>query len=287
MKIISFIPIGLAVLLAFFGYQYAANQKTTVRMLVDAGSGLGTEPAGVAQVNKDLETEAATVAKKRAEALKANQDALVMAQKAVEDMEAALGELESCKGELAAVKEKIAEAEAKNKEIEEENEKVLNAMRSVPLLADVSPDEANGKIEEHVKEYEAGYDKLKEEIDSKENEHSKLVKQVSGLEVDLKDRQDANTRFMETYRRNGEEFVVNAVDPQWHFVIFTAGTDSGLFPGSAEQLLVHRNGVAITVLRVVSVSGGQVVAEYDEKTLPRGVQLEVGDRIFRKKPMGS
>lgn len=286
-KIISFIPLALVAVLAFFGYRYAANQSTTMRMLVDARTGLTSDPAGIVLVNKNLETEAATVAKKRAEALKKNEEALLLARRAVEDMEAAQSALESSKGDLESIKEKIAEAEQTSKQVEEENNKMLDAMHSVPLLADASPEDANSRIEEYVKSYGEEYDKLKSDLDHKESERAKLLTEVSGLEVDLAERKAANERFMETYRKNGEEFVINAVDPEWHFVVFSAGNDSGLFPGDATKLLVHRNGAAITTLRVVSVSGGQIVAEYDEKTLPHGVQLEVGDRIFRQKPLGS
>lgn len=287
MKIISYIPLALVLALAFFGYQYASNQATTVRMLVDARTGLSSEPDGVSQLVRNLETEAATVAKRRADALKANQEAVVMAQKAREDMDAAQSELETAQGQLEDIKAKIAEAEAKTKQIEEENERMLNSLHSVPLLADASPEEANGKIEEYLKEYESEYDKVTNSVERKEQERAKLAKEVANLEVDLQDREEANRRFMEAYRKNGQEFVVSAVDPQWHFVVFSAGEDSGFYPGDSNKLLVHRNGRTLVTLRVVSVSGGQVVAEYDEKALPRGVQIEVGDRIFRQKPYGS
>lgn len=287
MKIVSVIPAALVAALAFIGYRYAANQTTTMRMLVDARSGFSSELAGISQVNKDLETEAATIAKKRADALKQNEEALAMARRAVEDMEAAQSALERSKADLEEIKGKIAEAELTNKQVEEENNKMIDAMHSVPILADATPEDASGRIEEYVKAYSEEYDKLKSELDNKQGERTRLVKEVGGLKVDLSDREAANVRFMETYRKNGEEFEIKAVDPEWHFVVFTAGSDSGLFPGDATKLLVHRNGVPITTLRVVSVSGGQIVAEYDEKSLPRGVQIEVGDRIFRQKPMGS
>lgn len=287
MKIATLIPIGGVAVLAFLGYQYAANQSTTVRMLVDARTGLGTDPEGIVQLNKNLETEAATVAKRRADALKANQDALVMAQKAREDMEAAQAELERSRVKLEEVQAKIAEAEAQNEQIEKENEKVINAMHSVPLLASASPEEASGLLEEYTKDFETAYEKLQSELSAKEDERTKLMSEVSSLEVDLKKREDANTRFMETYRRNGEEFVVNAVDPRWHFVVFSAAEGHGFFPGAPIDLLLYRDGQSIATLRVVNVNGSQIVAEYDEKALPPGVQIRVGDRIFRQKPLGS
>lgn len=286
-KIISYIPLGCVVLLAFFGYQYAANQATTVRMLVDARSGLGSDAYGIDLLNKNLDVERATVAGKRRNELETNKSALVEANRAREDMESAKNKLDASKVALDEIKEKMADARAKAQQVEEENERVLKALHSVPLLADATPEEASGRIEEYVKEFESEYDKINSELERKVAERGRVNTEVSGLEVDLKKRETTNQRFMETYRRNGEEFVITAVDPEWHFVIFSADADSGFYPGDPTKLLVHRNGVSIANIRVVSVSGGQVIAEYDEKTLPRGVRIEVGDRIFRQKPLGS
>lgn len=286
-KYITYIPLGCVILLAFFGYQYASNQATTMRMLVDARVGISSETYGLELLNKNLDVERATVAGKRRAELESNKTALVEASKAREDMESAKNRLENSKSALEEIKEKIADATAKAHEIEEENERMINALHSVPLLANASPEEASGIIEEFVKEIETTYEKFNNDLEGKIAERGKLTSEVSGLQVDLRNREETNTRFMETYRKNGEEFVVSAVDPQWHFVIFNASEDNGFYPGDPTQLLVHRNGVSIANLRIVSVSGGQVVAEYDEESLPRGVRIEVGDRIFRQKPMGS
>lgn len=287
MKNASYIPPVLVAVLMVFGYQYASKQDTTLRMLVDARAGMGSEPAGMTLVNKELETQAATVAKKRSDALKANEQALVSARKAQEDLDAAKYALEENNGKLEDIKARIAEAEKKYQELQEQNEKVIAALHSVPLLADVAPEEANSKLEEHVKSFDSSFEETKNQMDAKEQEREKLTKEVSGLEVDLAGKQDINKRFMDNYRKNGEEFVIEAVDPQWHFVVFKAGEDSGLYAGDSAPLLVQRDGVAIIALRIVSVSGGQIVAEYDEKALPRGVRIEVGDRVFRQKPLGS
>lgn len=287
MKIVSYIPPICVAALMVAGYQYASNQVTTMRMLVDANSGLGTEPAGMSLTNKNLDSKAATVAKKRKDALEASAQALVMLQKAQEDLDAAkfaLDEQNAKKEDLIA---RIAEMERRAAEIREQNEKIIENIHSVPLLADTDPEEANAKIAEYVKEFDSKYESAQNELDSKIQERTKLTDVVSGLEVDLANRKDTNKRFMDAYRANSVEYTVEAVDPQWHFVVFKAGEKSGFYAGDSTPLLVQRDGVPIAVLRIVSVSGGQVVAEYDEKALPRGVRIEVGDRIFRQKPVGS
>lgn len=287
MKIISYIPLGCLVVLTFLGYQYASHQTTTMRMLVDARTGLGTEPAGLVLANKNLDTEAATVAKRRADALKTNQEALVMANKAAEDLAAATSAMETHKAARDEMQAKIEEGEATFAEIKAENEKVLAAMHNIPALSTADISEALGILESTIKEFNEDYDRIASDLEKKTNEREALGKHIGELTVDLNSKRDANKRFLDNYRRNGREFTIEAVDPRWHFVIFEAGDNSGLYAGDSEPLLVKRGGRSITTLRVVSVSGGKVVAEYDEKTLPPGVQLEVGDQVIRQKPFGS
>ena len=287
MKIVSYIPLGCLVVLTFFGYRYASNQETTMRMLVDARTGLGSEPAGLVLANKNLDTEAATVAKRRADALKTNQEALVMANKAAEDLAAATSAMEAHKTARDEVQAKIEEGEATFAEVKAENEKVLAAMHNISALSTADISDAVSILESHLKEYNEEYDRLTSDLEKKTSERNALGKHIGELTVDLANKRDTNKRFLDNYRRNGREFIIEAVDPRWHFVIFEAGENSGLYAGDTEPLLVKRGGRSIITLRVVSVSGGKVVAEYDEKTLPPGVQLEIGDQVIRQKPFGS
>lgn len=287
MKVISYIPLAIVVVLMIFGYQYASHQMTTMRMLVDARSGLGTEPAGLTQANKNLDTEAATVAKRRADALKTNQEALVMANKAAEDLASAKGALEQHTEARDAVQAKIEEGEATFAEVKAENEKVLAAMHNIPSLATADITEAVSTLESDLKQFNEDCERISSELEKKVGERDTLGKQIGELTADLETKRETNRRFLETYRKNGREYVIEAVDPRWHFVVFEAGENSGFYAGDSEPLLVKRGGTSVTTLRVVSVSGGKVVAEYDEKTLPPGVQLEVGDQIIRQKPFGS
>lgn len=287
MKIISYIPVALLAVLMIVGYQYASNQATTMRLLVDARSGLGSEPAGMTAVNKDLETEAATIAKTRADALKQNQEAQVMAQKAVEDMEAARRVAEDHKAEMESYKERIADLEARQEEYAAQNEEVLEKLRSIPGLEDADMDSAVAMLDDKIKSGSEEFDAIAKEHEEALAKREELTKAVGELEVDLADKKAANERFWDAYRRNGTEYVIEAVDPQWHFVIFQAGEGSTFYPGDSTPLLVQRNGVHIAALRIVSVSGGKVVAEYDETLLPHGVRIEVGDHVIRKTPVGS
>lgn len=287
MKIVSYIPPVCVVALMYLGYNYASNQTTTMRMLVDARRGLGTEVTGLELTVKDLEAERATVSKNRADALKANQEALVLTQKAAEDLAAATRVLDEHKEARDEVLAKIKEGEATFEDVKAENEKILAAMHNIPQLASAELTEAPELLETAVKTFNEEYDKVNSDLEKKVAERKQLVDQVAELTTDLQNKREINHRFIETYRKNGREYTIEAVDPQWHFVVFTAGEDSGLYPGDPVHLLGKRGAQPITTLRVVSVSGGKIVAEYDEKTLPRGVRLEVGDRLIRQRPFGS
>lgn len=287
MKIISYIPLGCLVVVTFFGFMYASKQTTTMRLLVDARKGLGTELSGMELTNKNLTTEAATVAKRRAEAIDENKKALSLVNKATEDLAAATATMEGHRADRDAAQAKIEEGEATFAEVKAENEKVLAAMRNIPALSSADITEALTILESQIKEYNEDYDRISSDLEKKTNEREKLGKQIGELTTDLADKRDTNKRFLDNYRRNNREFAIEAIDPRWHFVVFEAGEDSGLSAGDPEPLLVKRGGQSIITLRVVSVSGGKVVAEYDEKALPPGVQLEVGDQIIRQKPFGS
>lgn len=287
MKFVQYIPLGCLAVLMIVGAQYASKQATTMRMLVDARTGLSADPAGMVLVNKNLETEAITVAKTRADALKANQEAQMLTRRAMEDLDAATSSMEKNKLDMEEIEEKLATVETTVQGIREESDKMLENLRSIPLLADADVDRAVDILKEYVDNYNTEFDQIKSELDKKEKERESLTTEVSGLTTSLAGKKEANQRFLDTYRRNGEEYTIEAVDPQWHFVVFKAPENNGFYAGDPEPLIVERAGVAITKLRIVSVSGGKVIAEYDEKSLPRGVQLEIGDRVFRQKPYGS
>lgn len=287
MKITSYIPPVCVVALVYLGYNYASNQTTTMRMLVDARKGLGTELSGLELTVKDLETERAAVSKSRADAMNANKDALVVMQKAAEDLAAAKRVLDGHKDERDEVLAKIKEGEATFEEIKAENEKMLAAMHNIPALANAELSEAPEILENTIKTFNEEYDQTNSDLEKKVAERDELIRVIGELTTDLRIKREINHRFIETYRKNGREYTIEAVDPQWHFVVFNAGEDSGLYPGDPVHLLGKRGSQPITTLRVVSVSGGKVVAEYDEKKLPRGIRLEVGDRLIRQRPFGS
>ena len=241
----------------------------------------------MAAANKGLLAEAATVAKTRADALKENESSQAEAQRALEDMEAVTKVAETNKEEMETYQNRIAEAETNREGLTNERERIREQIQKIPGLENADLEDALDTLNSRVASGAEEYAKLAEESGVFKTKYDELKGEVSARETELDGKNKLNKEFMERYRQNGEEFVVAAVDPQWHFVVFRAGESSGLYAGGKTQLLLQRNGVSIATLRIVSVSGGQVVAEYDEKVLPRGLVPEVGDQVFRKEPLGS
>ncbi len=287
MKISSYILPGLVLVVSIGGYLVASSQSTTLKMLVGARSGLDSEVGGMELANKEANTEAIAVAKTRAEALKANESYVLETTNAREEMEGVKKNAEAVASEIETTRERIRESEEKRDEGMTERERIQEKLRSIPGLENSDIASAVDDLHTKAQSGAAEYTSLLEDQEKFAARRGELEKEVAAKETDLAGKNRINDQFMQTYSRNGEEFSVSAVDPQWHFVVFRASADSGIIPGGTDPLIVQRNGVAITTLRVVSVNNGQVVAEYDESKLPRGVVPEVGDRIFRKAVQGS
>ena len=287
MKIVTYTLLSCLVALAALCWYYASNQETTVRLLVGARSGFTSDPAGMVRVNKELVTEAATVAKSRSDLLKSNETRQAEALSAVEKLEDTRRVVEEHKNKVEELQNRNAEAEKNQDELATQKDALLAQLRSVPGLEDADMENAVDTLRSKVQGKAEDIAKLSEQNKKLTGQRKELNQAVSEATVEFNSKKEANDKFMETYSKNGVEYTVAAVNPQWHFVVFNAGEDSGFYPGDTTPLLVQRNGVAITTLRIVSVSGGQIVAEYDESTLPRGVTLEVGDQVLRKVPVGS
>ena len=158
----------------------------------------------------------------------------------------------------------------------------------MPALSSVSNlSEAVATFEETVNTEKERSKTLSSDLDEKVTVREAAAKKVANETAELARLDGINRRFEEEYRKNDDEFTIMAVDTRWKFVVFNAGKDSGLVAGDSTPLLVKRGGAMIAKLRVMSVSAGQVIAEYNSDELPQGVSLEVGDRVFMQKPIGS
>ena len=248
MKLTSYLLPVLVLVVSIMGYLIARDQSTTLTMLVGARSGLGAGSGGMELLNRDLNTESIAVAKTRSTALKDNETTVLEFEKARGEMEDVKKTAEETAAEVEKLRGNIEVAEKDRGVLTEEKEKIQNLLRAVPGLEDSDLDSAVEDLGKKVQEGASEYASLLEDREKYAARREELKKEVADRETELESKNEINERFMQAYRRNGEDFAISAV---------------------------------------VSVNNGQVVAEYDEQKLPSGVVPEVGDRVFRKAVQGS
>lgn len=289
MKIVPLTSIILIIGLGIFGYTLCSDQATTMNLAIGASGGsTDTEPSGLRQTNKDLEVEVATISKERADSLKLQKDAFVMMQRSVEERDASERKLEDNKESRTEWEEKVKEAQARVDEVNKEREAVMATLRSMPALgSDIDLASAVEKLASVVEEEKKNQEQMQKDLEEKAVVRQAAVEKVAKAQAELDRITAINDAFAREYTKNSDEFSILAVDPRWKFVVFNAGKDSGIVAGTSTPMLVKRGSEPVITLRIVSVTGGQVVAEYDAEQLPQGLQLEVGDKVFRQKPLGS
>ncbi|MBQ8479616.1 MAG: hypothetical protein IJ503_04420 [Akkermansia sp.] len=287
MKIAPLIAIIVTLGLGVAGFMFSSQQQTTMKLVVGVAGGPDGS-GGLKAVNQSLDGNVASISGERKKALEACAEAATMLQRSAEELAQAESELSSQESALADMKEKVKEAKSRQDEIQAELDALLAFFRSLPALSSVSDlNEAVSTLESTVNEEKEKASTLSSELESKVTVRDAAAKKVATETAELERLDGANRRFEEEYRKNDDEFTILAVDPRWKFVVFNVGKDSGIVTGDSNPLLVKRGDVMIAKLRVISISGNQVVAEFKSEELPAGVMLEVGDRVFMQKPIGS
>lgn len=283
LTIIATLGLGVA------GWMYSSQQQTTMKLVIGATGGPDGS-AGLKAVNQTLDGRVAAVSGERKKALEASAEAHTLMQRSAEELgeaEAELGRQVAARDEMA---EKLEDAKARQVEINAEVEALLNFFRSLPApeMASVSDlTEAVARFEETVNTEKERSKTLAADLEEKTTVREAAVKKVNNETAELARLDGINRRFEEEYRKNDDEFTIMAVDNRFRFVVFRADKDSGLVASETAPLLVKRDGEMIAKLRVLSVNSGQVVAEFNPDELPSGVTLQVGDRVFLQKPIGS
>lgn len=289
MKIKALLIILATLGLGVAGWMYSAQQQATMKLVIGATGGTdGT--AGLKAVNQTLDGRMAALSGERKKALEASDEAHTLMQRSAEELseaEAELGRQVAARDEMA---ERLEDAKKRQVEIQAEVDALLAFFRSLPApeMANVSDlTEAVTRFEETVNTEKERSQTLTQDLEEKTTVREAAVKKVSDETTELARLDGINRRFEEEYRKNDDEFTIMAIDTRFRFVVFSAGKDSGLVASDAAPLLVKRNGEMVAKLRVLSIQSGQVVAEYLPEELAPGVTLQVGDRVFLQKPIGS
>lgn len=292
---ISQLLISILVLLAGgAAVMYSADQQKVMNALI-ATHGGGQQidvsnATGLRKLNQDLDAERGTGATERSSAIKLTEAARVEMRDAITRRDEMQAQLDAHKEELKNVQADVKAMQASvDTLVNAFNEAMAEIKKSESVEVDASADftAVLEAIKEAVKKLEETRDEQTKLLEDRNQERTKLVSELAALRVELARLTAINDKFVADYQKNDDEYPVLAVDGRWKFVVFNAGAESGLLPGDSTPVLVKRGGVVITQARILSVSNGVVVAEYDPKKLMPGVRPELGDRVFRVKPIGN
>ncbi len=292
MKITHLLWALVALGLAIFGIKYSLDQQKVLNMLVatHGGHDQAETGGGLRQLRKDLTSEASEMAKLRADAVSASDKQRLLMRDARNNKEESAAILEGKKSDLADAQAKLAEETARVDQMKLNIQAAMDSLKaglgdSVP---DVAPD---AEIKDFVFAISTYVEKTSAEIKTMEaqlEEQQTLVAaatdRVAKATVELANVEQIKADFVADYERNDDMFIVRGVNPRWNIVVFEAPTSSALIPGDQIPLIVKRGDAAIAELRIVSVNGNSVVAEYDPEKVPAGVQIVIGDQVIRKKP---
>lgn len=273
---------------------YSADQQKVMDVLIAAHGGGqqvdASSATGLRKMNQDLDAERGTVASERAAAVKAVEANRIEMRDSNTKRDEAQAKLDADKAELQTVRSKV---EAMNESVEKVrvafNTAVAELKNSEALSVDASADFAT--VLESIKGVVEREEKRTQEINERLNDwqaaRAAATEKLAREKVELNRLTAINDKFFTDYTKNDDEFPVLAVDARWKFVVFNVGPDSGLVAGDANPMLVKRGDEVITALRIVTISKGMAVAEFDPAKLPAGVRPELGDRVFRVQPLGN
>jgi hypothetical protein len=273
---------------------YSADQQKVMDVLIAAHGGGqqvdASSATGLRKMNQDLDAERGTVASERAAAVKVVEANRVEMRDSNTRRDEAQAKLDADKAELQTVRSKV---EAMNESVEKVrvafNTAVAELKNSEALSVDASADFAT--VLESIKGVVEREEKRTQEINERLNDwqaaRAAATEKLAREKVELNRLTAINDKFFTDYTKNDDEFPVLAVDARWKFVVFNVGSDSGLVAGDANPMLVKRGDEVITALRIVTISKGMAVAEFDPAKLPAGIRPELGDRVFRVQPLGN
>ena len=291
---VSQLIISLLVLLLGAGLaMYSADQQKVMELLVATHGGgsqiSDADATGLRKLNADLDAEVARISGERSAAIDATEGARVEMRDMRDKRNDSQAKLDADKAELADLKIQV---DATTKTAEQLRDTYNAALAKLKSAGSLEADSTNlTEVVEAIKavvdrEYARKQD-LETRLDEERTVRTAATEKLAKEKIELNRINGINDRFFKDYMKNGDEFALLAVDMRWRFVAFKVGTDSGLVAGDSTPLLVKRGPVEVVKLRIVSISNGMAVAEFDPATLKPGVRPQVGDLVFRQKPIGS
>ena len=294
MKISQLLVSILVLLAGGAAIMYSSDQQKVMDVVIAThGGGQQVEASsstGLRKLNLDLDAERGTVSSERAAAVKAAEAARVEMRDSKVKRDDAQARLDEHQASLEGVRSKVKAMDASVAELRQALEAALAKIKASASL-DVAEDASSDAVLESIRAVVEREQKRTEEINAKLSDwqaaRTAATEKLAKEKVELNRLTAINDKFFSDYSKNDDEFPLLAVDARWKFVVFNVGPDSGMVAGDATPLLVKRGDTVVAPLRITSITKGMVVAEYDPKQLTPGVRPEVGDCVFRVKPVGN
>ncbi len=294
MKISQLLASILVLLAGGAAIMYSADQQKVMDVVIAVHGGGqqvdASSATGLRKLNQDLDAERGTVSAERAAAVKGAEAARVEMRDSQVKRDEAQTKLDEHKDSLDGVRRKV---DAMKKSVEELRSSLdaalaqIKASAALDVGADATPEAVLASIRAIVEREQKRTEEITEKLNDWQAARTAATEKLAKEKVELNRLTAINDKFFTDYSKNDDEYPLLAVDSRWKFVVFNVGPDSGLIAGDATPLLVKRGDVVVAPLRIVTISKGMVVAEYDPKQLQPGVRPEVGDRVFRVKPLGN
>lgn len=290
---ISQLIISILVLLLGGGLaMYSDDQQKVMQLLVATHGGgsqiSDSDAGGLRKLTLDLSAESARISGERAEAIKATEGARVEMRDIRGKRNDSESKLAQDKAELDGLNSQISATKKSVDQLRESYDAAIAKLKENGIEADSDGlTDVLEAIKAIVEREKARSQELETSLEEEKTVRAAATEKLAKEKVELNRVNGINDRFFKDYMKNGDEFALLAVDMRWKFVVFHAGKDSGLVAGDATPLLVKRGPIDVVPLRIVSIKDGQVVAEFKLEDLAPGVRPQVGDLVFRKKPIGS
>lgn len=294
MKILHLIIVLLVLCISAAGLYYSLEQQKQYELIVQLHGGGAqiddNDAQGLRKEEQSLTAAQDVLAKNRSKAI-ADAKASKMLMRDMRDQRNETDrQLTEANKELDTQQKRYEAIQRELKKIVDTINASIEQVRAAESFLSLDPDASLPDLVNSIKEQvNQLVDRNKELQAAKEDLAVRLTgarDKVAREETELSNlkRQLAENRSL--IRENEDEYVIAAVDNKWNFVILNIGRDSSLSVGESNQLLVKRNGTSIARLRLVSVDGGQAVADFDPQQIKQGQRIEVGDHAIRIKPFG-
>lgn len=294
MKISQLLVSILVLLAGGAAIKYSADQQKVMDvMILSHGGGQQVDASsatGLRKLNQDLDAERGTISSERAAAVKGAEASRVEMRDAQVKRDESQATLDGHKSELNGLQSKVKAMQESVEELRASLEAALaeiKASASLDVGTEASAEAVLNSIRKIVEDEQKRTEELTERLNDWQAARMAATERLAKEKVELNRLTAINDKFFTDYTKNDDEYPLLAADSRWKFVVFKVGPDSGLIAGDATPLLVKRGDVVVTPLRIVSISKGLVIAEFDPKKLMPGVRPEVGDRVFRVKPLGN